>query len=78
MDKPVQVDYRDQILSLDIATDAEGNTLYHCSEWAKSENIVIVFDKLGKGWMRGKGNKRYRVMKNEVSSNAAVRRGFWS
>ena len=63
MDKPVQVDYRDQILSLDIAVDDDGNTLYHCSEWAKSENIVIVFDKLGKGWIRGKGKKRYRVMK---------------
>jgi len=63
MDKPVQIDYRDQILDLPIATDDDGNTLYHCSEWAKGENIVIVFDKMGKGWIRGKGKKRYRVMK---------------
>ena len=62
MDKPVQVDYREQILALPIATDEEGNTLYHGLEWAKKENIVIVHDAEGKGWIRGKGNSRYRVM----------------
>jgi len=51
MDKPVQFDYKEQILALPIAT-----------EWAKKENIVIVYDDYGKGWMRGKGNSRYRVM----------------
>ena len=64
MENPViQCDYKDQILDLPIALDGEGNQLYHCSEWAKSENIVVVFDKLGKGWLRGKGKMRYRVMR---------------
>ena len=62
MDKPVQFDYKEQILALPIATDGEGNTLFHGLEWAKKENIVIVYDDYGKGWMRGKGNSRYRVM----------------
>ena len=62
MDKPIQVDYKDQILALPIATDEEGNTLYHGLEWAKKENIVIVWDAEGKGWMRGKKHTRYRVI----------------
>jgi len=62
MEPPVQVDYRDQIMALPIATDEEGNTLYHSLEWAKKENIVVVWDGDGKGWMRGKKHSRFRVI----------------
>lgn len=61
MEPPKQVDYKDQILALPIATDDDGNTLFHSLEWAKKENIVVVWDD-GKGWMRGKKHSRYRVI----------------
>jgi len=62
MEPPVQVDYRDQIMALPIATDEDGNTLYHSLEWAKKENIVVVWDDEAKGWMRGQKKSRYRVI----------------
>jgi hypothetical protein len=68
--KPIQVDWKDQILALPIATDVNGDTLFHCLEWAKKENIVVVYDMEARGWMRGKGNKRYRV-KPMYSDSAA-------
>jgi len=70
MEPPVQVDYRDQILALPIATDEEGNTLYHSLEWAKKENIVVVWEE-SKGWMRGKKNSRYRVIPTYSDNPAA-------
>ena len=70
MEPPVQVDYKDQIMALPIATDEEGNTLYHSLGWAKMENIVVVWDEDGKGWMRGKKNSRYRVIQT-YSENPA-------
>ena len=62
MEPPTQIDYRDQIMALPIATDEEGNTLYHSLEWAKKENIVVVWDENSRGWMRGKKKSRYRVI----------------
>ena len=71
MDKPVQVDYRDQIMALPIATNENGDQLYHGLGWAKLENIVVVYDKFGKGWMRGKDHTRYRVMQTYSENPAA-------
>lgn len=49
------------IMDLPVASNEFGDTLFHSLDWAKRENIVVVWDG-GKGWMRGKGNLRYRVM----------------
>ena len=71
MEPPVQVDYKDKIMALPIATDEEGHTLYHGLGWAKLENIVVVFDSDGKGWMRGKNHTRFRVMQTYSESGAS-------
>lgn len=70
MEPVVQVDYKDQIMKLPIATDEEGNTLFHSLEWAKKENIVVVWED-SRGWMRGKKNSRYRVIPT-YSDNAGA------
>ena len=70
MEPPVQVDYRDKIMKLPIATDEEGNQLYHGLEWAKKQNIVVVWDE-GKGWMRGKNQSRYRVIPTHSDNGGA-------
>jgi len=54
-------DHYEAIMDLPIATNDRGDILYHSLEWAKRENIVIVWSD-NKGWMRGKNNLRYRVM----------------
>ena len=55
-------DTKQAILALPIAVDANGNTLFHSEEWAKQQNIVIIYDSEGKGWIRGKDQRRFRVM----------------
>ena len=65
-----KVDYKDQIMKLPIATDDEGNQLYHGLEWAKKDNIVVVWVE-GKGWMRGKNHARYRVIPTHSDNPAA-------
>lgn len=65
-----KADYKDQIMALPIAIDEDGNTLYHGLGWAKLENIVVVWDSEGKGWMRGKNHSRYRVIQT-FSENPA-------
>ena len=65
-----QVDYYDRIMQLPIATNEEGDQLYHGLEWAKKQNIVVVWEDT-KGWMRGKSQSRYRVIPTH-SDNAGA------
>ena len=71
MDKPVQVDYRDQILKLPIDF-RDGLVVHHGLEWAKKENIVIVQDPDNDDWwMRAKDHKRRRVIPIYTNSGAS-------
>ena len=61
------------ILELPIA-HRDGRTLYHGAEWAALENIVVVTDKNGAQWMRGKDHKRYGITRIYSNNSAAFTR----
>ena len=76
MEFPKKISHRDEILSLPIAIDAAGYKLYHCEEWCKSDNIVIVYDNRCRGWLRGKDHARYRTMKGVISKSRDYSKPF--
>ena len=61
------------ILELPIAHE-NGKTLYHGAEWAAMENIVVVTDRHGAKWMRGKDHKRYGITRIYCNNPAAFTR----
>ena len=73
MEEYRKVDNYDAIMQLDIACNEEGQQLFHSLEWAKKENIVVVW-RGQEGWMRGKGNVRYRVIMTLTPSKHAFPR----